>query len=64
MVAPAQNVGAVVRRTLPKGGYEYVDRAESLGSVTHEMFIVGYTFGVRNALPSLNVPARILTLEL
>ena len=47
MVAPAQNVGAVVRRTLPKGGYEYIDRAESLGSVTHEMFIVGYTFGVR-----------------
>ena len=46
MVAPAQNVGAVVRRTLPKGGYEYIDRAESLGSVTHEMFIVGYTFGV------------------
>ena len=47
MVAPVQNAGAVVRTTLPNGGYEYVDRAESVGSVTHEMFIVGYTMGVR-----------------
>ena len=51
MVAPARNVGMATRCTLPTGGYEYRDRAGSVGSVTHEQFMVGYTMAVRCVIP-------------